>query len=130
VVLDDALIGQLRENDDRPPIPHAEIRFTLAADTLADLDRGAFTLTVLSGSRHAGVSAARFLHLLTPAEQASFRQVYQHLPTSLLGVDTVQLSGPPLDARLTAVTQYPSCCPCFLWASSIRHRSRRSTTWR
>ena len=111
VVLDDALIGRLRGDDDRPPIPHTELRFALAADTLHDLDRGAFTLTVLSGSRHAGVSAARFLHLLTPTELASFRQVYQHLPTTQPGAATVQLSGPPLDARLASVARTPEVLP-------------------
>jgi class I lanthipeptide synthase len=111
VVLDDALIDRLRGDDDRPPIPHTELRFTLAADTLQDLDRGAFTLTVLSGSRHAGVAAARFLHLLTPGDLASFQQVYRHLPTALPGAATVQLSGPPLDARLTAVARAPELLP-------------------
>jgi thiopeptide-type bacteriocin biosynthesis protein len=111
VVLDDALIDRLRGDHVRPPVPHAELRFTLAAGTLADLDRGAFTLTVLSGSRHAGVAAARFLHLLTPAELAPFRQVYRHLPTSLPGADTVQLSGPPQEARLTAVARVPELLP-------------------
>ncbi|PWR12153.1 lantibiotic dehydratase, partial [Micromonospora sicca] len=111
VVLDDALIDRLRGNDDRPPIPHTELRFTLAADTPHDLDRGAFTLTVLSGSRHAGVAAARFLHLLTPAELAGFQQVYQHLPTALPGAATVQLSGPPLDARLAAVALVTELLP-------------------
>jgi thiopeptide-type bacteriocin biosynthesis protein len=111
VVLDDALIERLRGDDDRPPVPHTELRFALAADTPRDLDRGAFTLTVLSGSRHAGVSAARFLHLLSPAEFASFQRVYRHLPTAQPGAVTVQLSGPPLDARLTAVARAPELLP-------------------
>ncbi|WP_432830665.1 lantibiotic dehydratase [Dactylosporangium sp. CA-092794] len=111
VVLDDALIGRLRGDDDRPPVPHTELRFTLAADTMTDLERGTFTLTVLSGSRHAGVGAGRFLHLLAPAELASFQQVYQRLPTALPGAATVQLSGPPLDARLTTVARTPELLP-------------------
>ncbi|MGX4656857.1 lantibiotic dehydratase [Micromonospora sp. SCSIO 07396] len=111
VVLDDALIDRLRCNDDRPPIPHTELRFALAADTPRDLDRGAFTLTVLSGSRHAGVAAARFLDLLTPVELAGFQQVYRHLPTALPGAAPLQLSGPPLDARLTAVARTPELLP-------------------
>ncbi|RLK23786.1 thiopeptide-type bacteriocin biosynthesis protein [Micromonospora sp. M71_S20] len=111
VVLNDALIDRLHGDDDRPPIPHTELRFTLAADTPHDLDRGAFTLTVLSGSRHAGVAAARFLHLLTPAELAGFQQVYRNLPTALPGAATVQLSGPPLDVRLTAVARVPELLP-------------------
>jgi hypothetical protein len=54
VVLDDDLIGSLRGDDDRPPIPNTELRFTLAAATPRDLERGAFTLTVVSGARRWG----------------------------------------------------------------------------
>ncbi|WP_329260803.1 lantibiotic dehydratase [Actinoallomurus sp. NBC_01490] len=111
VVLDDELIGRLRGDDDRPPIPHTELRFTLAAETSHDLDRGAFTLTVVSGARHAGVAAARFLHLLTPTELDRFRRVYASLPTALPGADTVQLSGPPLKTRLAAVARAPELLP-------------------
>jgi thiopeptide-type bacteriocin biosynthesis protein len=111
VVLDDALIGRLRGDDDRPPIPHTELRFTLAADTVEELNCGTFTLTVLSGSRHAGVAAARFLHLLSPGELASFQRVYRRLPTVLPGAEPVQLSGPPLDVRLAAVARAPELLP-------------------
>ncbi|MFI5955383.1 lantibiotic dehydratase [Cryptosporangium sp. NPDC051539] len=110
-ILDDELLNQLRGDDDRPPIPHTELRFTLAAETPHDLDRGQFTLTVLSGARHAGVSAARFLHLLDSAELAAFRQIYQSLPTASPGADLVQLSGPPLDARLASVARVPKLLP-------------------
>ena len=111
VMLDDELIGRLRGDDHRPPIAHTELRFTLAAERLQDLDRGAFTLTVVSGARHAGVAAARFLHLLTPAEMARFRHVYASLPTAMPGSDTVQLSSPPLETRLAAVARTPELLP-------------------
>ncbi|MBX6389649.1 MAG: lantibiotic dehydratase [Frankia sp.] len=111
VVLDDELLGSLRGDDDRPPIPHTELRFSLAAATLRDLDRGAFTLTVVSGARHAGVAAARFLHLLTPAELERFRSVYASLPTAMPGAASVQLSSPPLDVRLAAVARTPELLP-------------------
>uniref|UniRef100_UPI00211735F7 lantibiotic dehydratase family protein n=1 Tax=Frankia sp. AvcI1 TaxID=573496 RepID=UPI00211735F7 len=111
VVLDDDLIGSLRGDDDRPPIAHTELRFTLAAATPHDLDCGAFTLTVVSGARHAGVAAARFLHLLTPAELERFRAVYAGLPTAMPGADAVQLSGPPLDTRLATVARTPELLP-------------------
>ncbi|MEV5710965.1 lantibiotic dehydratase [Actinoallomurus sp. NPDC052274] len=111
VVLDDELIDRLRGDDDRPPIPHTELRFTLAAETLGDLDRGAFTLTVVSGARHAGVAAARFLHLLSPAELERFRRVYVSLPTALPCADTVQISAPPLETRLAAVARTPELLP-------------------
>ncbi|WP_426504329.1 lantibiotic dehydratase [Dactylosporangium sp. McL0621] len=111
IILDDALIDELRGDDDRPAAPHTELRFTLAAAAVRDLDRGAFTLTVTSGARHAGASAARFLHLLTRAELASFQRVYRQLPTVLPGAALMQLSGPPLDAHLVAVARAPELLP-------------------
>ncbi|XVQ10325.1 lantibiotic dehydratase [Spirillospora sp. CA-255316] len=111
VVLDDDLVASLRGDDDRPPIPHTELRFTLAAPTPTDLDRGAFTLTVVSGARHAGVAAARFLHLLTPGELERFHGVYTGLPAAMPGADIVQLSGPPLQARLAILARAPKLLP-------------------
>lgn len=111
VLLDDELISRLREGDDRPPIPHTELRFCLAAQTPGDLDRGDFTLTVVSGARHAAVAAARFLHLLTPAELARFTRAYASLPTALPGAETVQLSAPPLAERLTSLSRTPGLLP-------------------
>ncbi|WP_423464268.1 lantibiotic dehydratase [Promicromonospora sp. MS192] len=111
VVLDDDLLDQLTVQDDRPPIPHTELRFTLAAPTTGDLDQGRFTLNVVSGARHAGVAAARFLHLLEPAEQDQFRNVYQGLPTAMPGARLVQLSAPPLQARLAALARTPQFLP-------------------
>ncbi|GAB7043977.1 MULTISPECIES: lantibiotic dehydratase [Catenuloplanes] len=111
VILDDALINGLRGDDDRPPVPHTELRFTLAAPTLRDLDRGTFTLTVAGGSRHAGAAAGRFLHLLHTDELAAFAQVYRTLPPVLAGAQIAQLSGPPLDARMISVARAPELLP-------------------
>lgn len=111
VILDDELIGRLQADEHRAPMPHTELRFTLAAKTVHDLDRGAFTLTVVSGARHAGVSAARLLHLLAPSELAAFRRVFQQLPTASPGAITVQLSAPPLDPRLTTLARAPELLP-------------------
>ncbi|MEU4472465.1 lantibiotic dehydratase [Micromonospora sp. NPDC023888] len=111
VMLDAKLVDQLRGDDDRPSVPHTELQFTLAADTLHDLDRGDFLLTVISGARHAGTAAARFLHLFTPSELALFSDVYTHLPTALPGADVVQISGPPLGGRLAALARAPELLP-------------------
>jgi class I lanthipeptide synthase len=107
MVLDDPLIDALRGDDDRPPLPHTELRFTLAAATPRQLDTGDFTLTVVSGARHAGVSAGRFLHLLAPSELGRFEQVYQTLPTATAGAAVVQVSAPVLDHRLAGVARTP-----------------------
>ncbi|MEU7923191.1 lantibiotic dehydratase [Micromonospora zamorensis] len=111
VVLDAALIDRLRGDNDRPPVPHTELQFTLAAATCRDLDRGDFTLTVVSGARHAGAAAGRFLHLLTLSELALFSDVYTNLPTALPGADAVQISGPPLGSRLAALARAPELLP-------------------
>ncbi|MUN35397.1 lantibiotic dehydratase [Actinomadura litoris] len=111
VLLDDDLIAALRGEDPRPPIPHTELRFTLTAPTPRHLDRGAFTLTVVSGARHAGVAAARFLYLLTPDELERFRSVYTCLPAAMPGADIVQLSAPPLDAGLATLARTPQVLP-------------------
>ncbi|MEU7800665.1 lantibiotic dehydratase [Micromonospora arborensis] len=111
VVLDAALIDRLRGDNDRPPVPHTELQFTLAAATCRDLDRGDFTLTVVSGARHAGAAAGRFLHLLTLSELARFSDVYTNLPTVLPGADAVQISGPPLGSRLAALARAPELLP-------------------
>ncbi|WP_141578781.1 lantibiotic dehydratase [Actinomadura sp. WMMA1423] len=111
IVLNDELVAALRGDDARPPIPHTELRFTLAAHTPRDLDRGAFTLTVTSGARHAGVAAGRFLHLLTAGELERFRDVYAGLPTAMPGAAIVQLSAPPLQTRLATVARTPELLP-------------------
>jgi thiopeptide-type bacteriocin biosynthesis protein len=110
VALDDELIAALTVPN-RPPVPHTELRFSLAAESLAELDRGAFTLTVISGARHAGVTVGRFLHLLDPAEQERFRDVYATLPTATPGALRAQISGPPLAEKMTAVARVPPMFP-------------------
>lgn len=109
VILTDDLISQLR--CDRPPVPHTEIRFTIAAGTARDLDCGRFVLTVVSGARHAGVAAARFLHLLKPDELERFRHVYAGLPPVMPDADIVQISAPPLQTRLAALARVPGLLP-------------------
>ncbi|SDG05297.1 thiopeptide-type bacteriocin biosynthesis domain-containing protein [Sinosporangium album] len=111
VLLDDETIAALRGEDDRVPIPHTELRFTLAADTVQDLDRGKFTLTVVSAARHAGVSAARFLHLLDPADLDRFRRVYEQLLTASPGAYAVQVAAPPLNLRIAALACAPELLP-------------------
>jgi len=113
VVLDEELLEQLTVQDNRPPIPHTELRFTLAADTPSDLDRGRFTLTVVGGARHAGVAAARFLHLLDQTERDRFRAVYQALPPAMPGAQLVQISAPPLEARLAPLARAPELLPAL-----------------
>jgi thiopeptide-type bacteriocin biosynthesis protein len=110
VVLDDELIARLTVGH-RSPVPNTELRFSLAARTLSDLERGAFTLTVISGARHAGVTVGRFLHLLDDTERERFRHVYAALPTAMPAAIRAQVSGPPLARKMTAVARVPEIHP-------------------
>ncbi|HEU0088208.1 MAG TPA: lantibiotic dehydratase family protein [Pseudonocardiaceae bacterium] len=61
VVLDDDLIASLRGEDDRPPLPHTELRFTLAAATPQDPEQDTShiwqaTATSTSSSAHSRTS--------------------------------------------------------------------------
>lgn len=110
VVLDDDLIARLTLGQ-RTPVPHTELRFSLAATTLADLEHGDFTLAVISGARHAGVTVGRFLHLLNDTERARFERAYAALPTATPEAMAVQVSGPPLARKMTAVARVPEILP-------------------
>lgn len=110
VVLDDDLIARLTTGQ-RPPVPHTELRFNLAAQTLADMERGKFTLSVISGARHAGVTIGRFLHLLDDTERERFRRAYAAMPTATPEAVPVQISGPPLARKMTAVARVPEILP-------------------
>lgn len=110
VVLDDDLIARLTIGQ-RTPVPHTELRFSVAAATLADLERGDFTLSVISGARHAGVTVGRFLHLLGDTERERFGRAYAALPTASPDALAVQVSGPPLARTMTAVARVPEILP-------------------
>jgi thiopeptide-type bacteriocin biosynthesis protein len=110
VVLDDDLIARLRIGQ-RDPVPHTELRFSLAATTRANLDRGDFTLAVISGARHAGVTVGRFLHLLDESERARFERAYAALPTATPDAMAAQISGPPLARKMTTVARVPEILP-------------------
>ncbi|RAY17016.1 lantibiotic dehydratase [Actinomadura craniellae] len=98
----------------REPVPHTELRFHLAAESQAEVDGGRFTLTVISGARHAGVSTGRFLYLLDAADLDRFRATYRNLPTTMPGALTVQLSGPPLMPAMTGTARVPELLPKVL----------------
>jgi class I lanthipeptide synthase len=129
VVLDDDLIARLTVGQ-LPPVPHTELRFSLAAETLSDLERGAFTLTVISGARHAGVTVGRFLHLLDDTERERFRRAYAALPTAMPGAITAQLSGPPLARKMTALARVPEILPVLPLGEYQENPTSISTTWR
>ncbi|GAA4236588.1 lantibiotic dehydratase [Actinomadura meridiana] len=107
VDLDDDLSRRLAQEPCRESAPHTELRFHLAAASRTDVNGGRFTLTVVSGARHAGASIGRFLYLLDDADLGKFRTTYRNLPTTMPGALTVQLSGPPLMSAMTSAARVP-----------------------
>lgn len=62
-----------------------------------------------------------------PAERAAFERVYQQLPTTLSGADTVQLSGPPLDEPSRRWPWVPEVLPVLPMATL---HGERLPSWR
>ncbi len=112
ILLDDRTLAELTSTATaRTAPPHTELRFSVQAATVSDLDRGAFTLTVTGAARHAGTSMGRFLYLLEPGERARFTRAFATLPTAAPGALTVQISSPPLNAKIGNVARTPVLAP-------------------
>nr|WP_311132301.1 lantibiotic dehydratase [Nonomuraea gerenzanensis]SBO94266.1 Lanthionine biosynthesis protein LanB [Nonomuraea gerenzanensis] len=110
VVLDETTLNNLATDADRPPhpVPHTELRFALHAPTLTAIDRGEFTLAVLSAARQAGTTAGRFLHLLEPTDRDRLTGTLAALPTLHPGAMLAQVSCPPLSARAANLARSPA----------------------
>jgi thiopeptide-type bacteriocin biosynthesis protein len=111
VALDEDLLAGLETSREVHPVPHTELRFSVSAPTLAALDAGAFTLTVLSASRHAGTTVGRFLHVLAGPDRDRITRAYQNLPVGTAGAIAVQISSPSLTARTDMLARSPRVLP-------------------
>ncbi|WP_405141233.1 lantibiotic dehydratase [Sphaerisporangium sp. NBC_01403] len=110
LVVDEEMVAEL-ESGGAGTVPHTELRVSLNAPTTAALDAGHFTLTVVCASRHAGTSVGRFLHLLDADERGRIVEAYRGLPTGTAGAMAVQLSSPPLSARVETLARIPDVLP-------------------
>ncbi|MGH3830403.1 MAG: lantibiotic dehydratase [Pseudonocardiaceae bacterium] len=112
VVLDEHLLSELApEVTEAPPPhgpPHTELRFSLHAPTTDALDRGEFTLVVLSAARQAGTTIGRFLHLFEPADRDRMIHTFTGLPTLVPGSLPAQVSCPPLSPRTGNLARTPA----------------------
>ncbi|MGH3921708.1 MAG: lantibiotic dehydratase family protein, partial [Pseudonocardiaceae bacterium] len=103
VVLDERLLSELAPESTEAPLPHdpphTELRLRLHAPTTDALDRGEFTLVVLSAARQAGTTTGRFLHLFESEDRDRMIQAFTDLPTLVPGALHAQVSCPPLSPR-------------------------------
>ncbi|KJS61971.1 lantibiotic dehydratase [Streptomyces rubellomurinus] len=114
-VLDDQAVADLaRVPAGHHAQPHAELTFTISAPTREHLKRGDFVLTVTGTPRAAGTTTGRFLPLLDPGDRDRMTAVYAALPTLADEAIPVQVSAPPLHARVQNVGRAPAVLPLLL----------------
>jgi class I lanthipeptide synthase len=115
VVLDEHALSELaaESTETRPPQvpPHTELRVRLHAPTTEALDRGEFTLVVLSVARQAGTTTGRFLHLFESEDRDRMVQAFTGLPTLVPGSLLAQLSCAPLSPRTGNLARTPAVFP-------------------
>lgn len=112
VVLDERLLSELApESAEVPPPPHTELRLHLHAPTTDALDRGEFTLVVISAARQAGTTTGRFLHLFESDDRDRMIQAFIGLPTLIPGSLLAQVSCPPLSPQTGNLARTPPVFP-------------------
>ncbi|MGH3671373.1 MAG: lantibiotic dehydratase family protein, partial [Pseudonocardiaceae bacterium] len=115
VVLDEHALSELGaySGEARPPQapPHTELRFSLHAPTTEELDRGEFTLVVVSAARQAGTTTGRFLRLFEPEDRDRMVHAFSGLATLVPGSLLAQVSCPPLSPRTGNLARAPAMFP-------------------
>ncbi|MGH3888145.1 MAG: lantibiotic dehydratase family protein, partial [Pseudonocardiaceae bacterium] len=115
VVLDEHVLSELAADSTGAPPPrgppHTELRLRVHAPTTDALDRGEFTLVVLSAARQAGTTTGRFLHLFESEDRDRMVRAFTGLPTLVPGSLLAQVSGPPLSPRTGNLARTPAVFP-------------------
>jgi thiopeptide-type bacteriocin biosynthesis protein len=115
VVLDEHALSELapESTETRPPQvpPHTELRLCLHAPTTDALDRGEFTLVVVSAARQAGTTTGRFLHLFDSEDRGRMVEAFTGLATLVPGSLLAQVSCPPLSPRTGNLARTPAIFP-------------------
>lgn len=115
VILDEHVLSELAadctEAPPRQAPPHTELRLSLHAPTTDALDRGEFTLVVVSAARQAGTTTGRFLHLFESEDRDRMVHAFTGLPTLVPGSLLAQVSCPPLSPRTGNLARTPAVFP-------------------
>lgn len=127
VVLGEGEIREL-ENDDSTRIwvpSHAEVCMEVCATSTAALTRGDFTLAVTAAPRAAGTVTGRFVGALEPAEAERMVAALAALPGGEAEASVVQVSFPPLVARMGNVVRGQAFMPEVIALGEHRPHSAR-----
>ena len=113
-VLDAAPAGTGTDRAVRALAPHLDVCVELRAPTRAAVTAGRFSLAVLGVGRTGLATSGRFLDLMPDSDQHRMLAVLRALPTAVAGAAAVQLSFPPLPARVGNVARVRPVLPTVL----------------
>lgn len=114
IVLDTALIDKLAGTPEICGPPHLELTARIHSPSLAALNSGRFSLSVIGVFRAAGTTTGRFLDLLPSIDRRRMTDAYTSLPTHYANAVRVQASCPPLYRDTENVTRHPRVLPDLL----------------
>ncbi|MFG2434654.1 lantibiotic dehydratase [Streptomyces sp. NPDC048508] len=122
VVLTDEIVASLDRGPQELRVPpHLEVGVRLHAASLAEVQRGRFSVEMISVARGAGVSVGRFLGVLPHAQRERLQAELADLPTADDDTVAAQLSFPALLPDTAHVTRTPRVLP--LVVSLQEHRA-------
>ncbi|WP_329317975.1 lantibiotic dehydratase [Streptomyces sp. NBC_01262] len=129
VVLDEALLTKLDlgEKGMRLP-PDMEMCLRVHAASQELLERGDFSLEVVSVARSAGVLTGRFLSVLELEERTALAAALSDLPGPDGDTVVTQLSFPPLDPAAAHVSRAVQVLPTVITLAEHRSRSEQVLT--
>lgn len=107
IVLTSQQLAQLTPDPPGAVQPSTELTVRIAAASTEAIDRGDFTLTVVSISRMAGTMTGRFLPLLGDGDRDRMTSAYRTRPAASHGAVLVQVSAPPRYAATQDVARSP-----------------------
>lgn len=115
IVLDSTLLAKLDRGPKRPRLPaHVELSVQVHAADVHALDRGDFTMELVSVSRAAGALMGRFLNVLAPQDRIQLAGGLANLPCGDPDTVPAQLSFPPLDPATAHVARAVQVLPTVI----------------
>ena len=121
IVVDESLLAALDLGPQRLRLPpHLELCVRVHAADHQALDRGEFTVEVVSVSRAAGALTGRFLSVLEPGDRALLATGLADLPGGDADTVCAQVSFPPLDPAAAHVARAVQILPTVI--SLAEHR--------
>jgi thiopeptide-type bacteriocin biosynthesis protein len=114
IILDEALIAQLAHRPAVPAQTTTELTVRIDASSQESLNRGDFTLSILSISRMAGTMSGRFLNLFGDDDRVRMATLYAGRPPTSQNALIAQISAPTRYTGTENVARSPQAAPLVL----------------